>query len=1084
MAGEGTIAGGSDTTFVDGQAVARVGDLVDVPGAGGGGASQLDELSDVADVNYGTGYVLAADGVDHYRSSNFPTLNRINLAVATGASPLVVASITKVANLHADSSVQTVLVSADTIDDFLKDVIRDSVLETITVTDEDDLNIQWSAGKIFIGGTIVNTTARGTNYALDDNAISYLYATVAGGSTLIVGASVPADAVQVAKIWTYDGDIEYFIQAKQLHDCTPTLISHVSDVHAAMIVNGCVCTVDAEGTNPNDFTVSTGSYYLGICSKLTIGSILYSAGVGHGENFTRRYFHTATVWDTEFSNGVDFGYWDNGTNKETVSVNNWYVGWIFLEGDGDIEYVYPQTEHASATAALLESLTYPPAHEGCVVPIAKFVFRGSESAFHPDKAFFIDIRPFHGGGVGGGLLQSSWATITGDSGTTSADDPLDSLAIAGGEGLVSSVAGDTVTLDMAVNALAADTLAPSDELLFYDITGTHHNKITLANLEGTLNHENLAGLVENEHIDWTASVGNQLSATISGGSNPSTRLVTTTSGTTIMYEGLSLVQRNIVTGAGGGFGPSLDFRVDDTVINETIVAEIGGIVGADTDNCELVFFVRGGASLTRVARLTGDGEFFLGANDTMNATLHLYGDTTGTNYGGKASFYVCADHDGTIESLNIDAYEDDLRIYPDTAAWTHYFRAAGGVELAGSLGVVGVATVAALVGERATYPVIEGIRTSADTNQVYSIARLTHKTSNDMVDGFGASLVFQATDSGASNQILGSVGAKRDGADTEGALIFTCGTAGAEVFMTLDHAGQLILARNIALAGATSTFGRIDFPNNWYMYHRTADSATQLRIGRGGSGPAGNVILLDEMVNITGGLNVGTATGAGAGDMFASGNVEVVGAGEFGAELYVNYGTGSRVRVDDKAIMQYTSWGGYNILASNLYYDGSGDPHTNIRYLTAAERAAAIFIGGNQALIRFYTVPIASTGAGDLATIQEEMRIAEEMVTCQFDLTVDGGLNVGTATGAGAGDMFASGNVEVDGGAVKVGLNSTVRGYIRLWDGGGGNTPGYVQFGSSDGTVWYLFVEDDGTLKIHNAIPSQNSDGSEVGGQS
>jgi hypothetical protein len=44
-------------------------------------------------------------------------------------------------------------------------------------------------------------------------------------------------------------------------------------------------------------------------------------------------------------------------------------------------------------------------------------------------------------------------------------------------------------------------------------------------------------------------------------------------------------------------------------------------------------------------------------------------------------------------------------------------------------------------------------------------------------------------------------------------------------------------------------------------------------------------------------------------------------------------------------------------------------------------------------------------------------------------------------------------------------------------------TPGYTMLRSPNGTAWYLFVEDDGTLKVHNAVPTANADGDAVGGQ-
>jgi len=67
--------------------------------------------------------------------------------------------------------------------------------------------------------------------------------------------------------------------------------------------------------------------------------------------------------------------------------------------------------------------------------------------------------------------------------------------------------------------------------------------------------------------------------------------------------------------------------------------------------------------------------------------------------------------------------------------------------------------------------------------------------------------------------------------------------------------------------------------------------------------------------------------------------------------------------------------------------------------------------------------------------------------------------------------------------ALTCGSNSTIQGSLMLWDGAGGNTPGYIAVGSPNGTVWYIFVEDDGTVKLHNAVPTANADGGAIGDQ-
>ncbi len=79
------------------------------------------------------------------------------------------------------------------------------------------------------------------------------------------------------------------------------------------------------------------------------------------------------------------------------------------------------------------------------------------------------------------------------------------------------------------------------------------------------------------------------------------------------------------------------------------------------------------------------------------------------------------------------------------------------------------------------------------------------------------------------------------------------------------------------------------------------------------------------------------------------------------------------------------------------------------------------------------------------------------------------------------GDLAVAGTATV--GAAVVGADGAARGVLTLWDGAGGNTPGYIKIGSPNGTVWYLFVEDDGTVKVHNAAPAANGDGSVVGAQ-
>lgn len=380
------------------------------------------------------------------------------------------------------------------------------VISGLVVSDEGGLNVQWSAGTCVINSTVQSIDARGTNYALTDNATNYLYATVASGSTLQVATSAPTgEYAMVAIIYTYGSDINYLMQEAQISEYVPQTHNALEDVHREIVVSGLNVSVDTDATNANDFKIAAGSYYLHSHDEVSVASTLYSAGSGHGDNNTVRYYHSSGSWTTENSNGVDFAYWDNGTNKTAVSVAKWYVGWIYLEGTGTIEYVYPQTEHATEAAALVEARTFPPLHEGYVIPLAKFVFRGGVSAFSSSTAYFNDIRPFHGRGADGAVRQNIWYTINGDTGTTSANDTLDALTLTGGTGVATSISGDTVTFDTVDSEIDHDSLSNTHNLT----TDIDHNAITNThNLTTDIDHDATTNYVANEHIDWTGASSN------------------------------------------------------------------------------------------------------------------------------------------------------------------------------------------------------------------------------------------------------------------------------------------------------------------------------------------------------------------------------------------------------------------------------------------------------------------------------------------------------------------------------------------------------------------------------------------------
>ena len=79
------------------------------------------------------------------------------------------------------------------------------------------------------------------------------------------------------------------------------------------------------------------------------------------------------------------------------------------------------------------------------------------------------------------------------------------------------------------------------------------------------------------------------------------------------------------------------------------------------------------------------------------------------------------------------------------------------------------------------------------------------------------------------------------------------------------------------------------------------------------------------------------------------------------------------------------------------------------------------------------------------------------------------------------GDGRFDGSISANGGDVIAGVDGSIRGLVSVTRGTGGDQAGSVKLQSRNGTSWYLFVEDDGTLRVHNALPASNSDGAIVG---
>jgi len=126
----------------------------------------------------------------------------------------------------------------------------------------------------------------------------------------------------------------------------------------------------------------------------------------------------------------------------------------------------------------------------------------------------------------------------------------------------------------------------------------------------------------------------------------------------------------------------------------------------------------------------------------------------------------------------------------------------------GDVGIGVLAPAAKLEIESSTYPVSRTTRTSTQTTARRAVTAIQHKTSNNMGDGFGAVIAFEASDSGVSNYTLGQISSTRkNGSDTSSDIIFTVKDAGVT-----DDAVVIDYNSNVGI-GDTSPIARLHVSN-------------------------------------------------------------------------------------------------------------------------------------------------------------------------------------------------------------------------------------------------------------------------------
>jgi hypothetical protein len=292
---------------------------------------------------------------------------------------------------------------------------------------------------------------------------------------------------------------------------------------------------------------------------------------------------------------------------------------------------------------------------------------------------------------GGAPTDAQYVTLATDSVLTN------ERVLTAGDGidLTDGGAGTTVTLAVDVTDILGAGLTETSNNLVLG-TPTTLTNVTTNSVAGTthahaldLSGFDLGDLAAGVFANPTASVG---LAAVNGAATTAMRSDAAPAldqGIIPTWTGVHTHQANVVLDDGTGDSPRLRMiggTNDDTADLYLVDSATAGI-------SQVRLVLAGTATGARfnivnktpetVFRFTALGEMLVGSQDSTRGQIQLYAEGAASTQGGLLLFHVAADHDTTFASWNLDADEDDLRVYSSDAASIHYFRAGGNVEIAG-----------------------------------------------------------------------------------------------------------------------------------------------------------------------------------------------------------------------------------------------------------------------------------------------------------------------------------------------------------------------------------------------------------------
>lgn len=241
----------------------------------------------------------------------------------------------------------------------------------------------------------------------------------------------------------------------------------------------------------------------------------------------------------------------------------------------------------------------------------------------------------------------------------------------------------------------------------------------------------------------------------------------------------------------------------------------------------------------------------------VNPNGGLYGALDTSLITTESRNYILPDNSGTL-ALTSDIVPDDTKLNidqttPQTTVGSFSFPkvAINSTNPTLQLEVNGQGSLIS-----SSYPVLDVTRISPVNNAIRATHNVTHYIDGDMIDGFGSSMTFSIKDNALTSNIIGSIGAIRNGADNSGSIVlmpYSNGVSQNVMYVTPNQRVGLLTStpsNTLTLAYSSNGIALYNTADETTNYERAviywAGNEFHINTGYGGTGVRRDIYIGDD----------------------------------------------------------------------------------------------------------------------------------------------------------------------------------------------------------------------------------------------